>query len=473
MVTNTAFKKRQRDDNNIIQTKYFNVQSLNSFKMDFIKNPYNKIIQNLLCSNKLSNAVVNAAYLQSYNKIFTNTLPLELKISNQKQTGKCWIFSALNVMKREMIQHYDLSHNIELSDNYVCFYEKMEKCNYFLSYFMNKNNIDLNNIDTISVLRNGCDDGGDWALFVNLVEKYGIIPKSCYNKSINSNDTDIMNDLIGHKLKEFALILVNEKNKELVDEMKNNMMNHIYNILCKLLGTPPNPNDQIIWEYITESHNKKIIKKITPLKFYNKIIINKLDKYIHLGNDPRNSYDTYYESSGDNYVMDGMKSGFYNLSMDHIIEMCMKSIMDGTSVRFDCDSNKFFNNNEKMFDDKCFNYMAILNIDFNKMTKVDMMNCYDSYPNHSMVIIGVDLDENKKPLKWKIENSWDDSSDDDNSDYHYDLPSDGYYTMSHEWFKQYVYNVTIQRVYVPQSILQQHDIFIEHPVLLDHADIMI
>lgn len=419
--------------------------------------------------------------MQSRDNEFSHTLDPELEVSNQGLSGRCWMFAVLNVMRHELVRKYNLTREFELSESYLCFYEKLEKCNFFLSKFMEMDNVDPTDSYTQTLLLSGCQDGGLWVTCANLVKKYGIIPKSCYKESINSFSTEVMNELINYKLKEFAIELTSEKEIGKRVALKNRMMGQIYEILCKMLGTPPSPDEKFSWSFVSyldlteqlkrekkrQKHGKyenlqiKCNFNVTPLEFYEQFIVNKLDDYVKLGNDPRNEYNKYYIAHENDVVIEGEKNGFYNLQMNEISKMCANSIIDNTPVEFDCDVVKYLNPEEELLDNKCYDYNLVFGENFDKLSKEKMMKCLASYPNHAMVLVGVDIDENGNPIKWKVENSWGRSEN-----------RTGYYTMSHEWFEKFVYNVVVQRKYLPDNLLNKYDIEHRKPIVLPYSDIM-
>jgi bleomycin hydrolase len=459
----------------------FNVGDLNVLKSKFYQDKTNLLIQNSLCSNSLYNISEVREYMQSRDCEFSNTIDPELIVSNQGLSGRCWLFAVLNVMRHEMVRKYKLQHNFELSESYVCFYEKLEKCNFFLTRFLNVDRMDANDFKIRNWLLIGCEDGGYWITCANLIKKYGIIPKSCYRESINSYHTDQMNSTLNCKLREFALQLVDEKDMDRRLEMKNEMMETIYEILCKFLGVPPNPNEKFQWSFSLyldlstklereakrqkngEYENLQIKKTsdITPLEFYDIFVVNKLDDYIKFGHDPRNEYNRYYISPEDDVVVGGERTGYFNVQMEEISNMCIKSILDNTPVEFDCDVIKYLNSHEELMDTKCYDFGLVFNTSFTNMNKKQQMECLESYPNHAMVLVGVDLDSNDRPIKWKVENSW--GRDDDKT---------GYYTMSHEWFEKFVYTVAIQKKYIPRALKAKYNKQVRSPVTLPDNDIM-
>jgi bleomycin hydrolase len=421
-------------------------------------------------------------YMQSRDNEFSHTLDPELEISNQGLSGRCWMFAVLNVMRHELIRKFNLTHEFELSESYLCFYEKLEKCNYFLSEFMDADGLDVSNERVRNLLLGGCDDGGLWVTCANLIKKYGIVPKSSYRESINSFSTETMNSTINHKLREFSLKLTSEKDKNKRVVMKSKMMEEIYNMLCKMLGTPPNPNEKFKWSFILyldltkqlerEKKRRKTGHKyenlqikntfeITPVEFYEQFIVNSLDDYVKLGNDPRNEYGKYYQSHDRDVVVEGTRNGFYNVPMEVLRDACLKSIVDNTPVQFDCDVGKYLNPDEELLDDKCYDYNLVFGSNFDNMSKEQMMRCFESYPNHAMVLVGVDMDQEENVSKWKIENSWGRNDE-----------TTGYWTMSHEWFNKYVFNVVVNKKYIPEELLEKYETEAKQPITFPEFDLM-
>jgi bleomycin hydrolase len=473
------------DQGNTMHTVELNVNDLPQLKRKFVNNDRNLVLQNALCSSSLYQIAEVRDYMQSRDSEFSHTLDPELVATNQGLSGRCWLFALLNVMRHELVRKFNLQRDFELSEAYVCFYEKYEKCNNFLTKFLTMEEINPTDYKTQRWLLGGCQDGGNWITCANLIKKYGIIPKSSYRESINSYHTSMMNDMLDYKLREFAQQLTAEPDYDARLALKARMMETIYEMLCMLLGTPPNPNEKFTWSFGTylelhdqlerESKRRKTdgqfenlqIKQtlsLTPLEFYNNLIVNKLDRYMKFGNDPRNAYNQFYFGHEVDVVVEAERPGFYNLPMEDISKLCVTSIKNNTPVEFDCDVVKYLNERDELMDTRCFNYNLVFNTDFNNLDKKRMMDCLESYPNHAMVLVGVDLDSEGNPIKWKVENSWGRDENNENST--------GYYTMSHEWFLKFVYNVVIQEGFVPRPLKTKYRKAFKKPNYLPENDIM-
>ena len=458
------------------------VSKINKMKKAFYKDNTNRIIQNSLCSNHLFRICEVRNYMQSRDSHFSNVLDPVLEVSNQGLSGRCWMFAFLNVIRHELVRRYQLPHDFELSESYLCFYEKIEKCNNFLTKFMEKDELETNNLSVQQILLQGCSDGGHWITCANLIRKYGIVPKTCFRESINSFDTETMNNVLNYKLREFAIELTKEKDKTKRLKMKETMLEQIFDMLSKMLGTPPSVNEKFTWSYLIrldlneqlerelkrqkregQFENLQIKKTVdmTPLEFYKKFICYNLDDYMRIGNDPRKEYDRFYISFEEDLVIGGERNGFYNLDMDEISKICINSILNNDPVEFDCDVTQYLNPAEELLDTKCYDYNLVFNTSFNSLSKVDMMNCLETYPNHAMIITGVDLDAKGKPIKWKIENSWG-----------RDEESSGYYSMDHDWFKKFVFNIVVNKKYSNWKISKDYNKNIKNPITLPENDTM-
>ena len=483
MLESSGCKRKRSDyDEQTVQDDIFTVKSLKRLKDNFNKDETNKLVQNALCSNWLYQVSEEREYMQSRDRHFSHTIEPKLVVTNQGLSGRCWMFAVLNVIRYEFIKDMHLPKDFEFSESYLSFYEKIEKCNYFLTHFMDKDEVDPEDYKTLSTLQSGLFEGGYWTSCINLIKKYGLIPKSCYLESINSFNTDVVDDLVSTKLREFSLMLVKEKPENRM-ELKSKMIEEIYAILSKMLGTPPCPTEEITWAYTPDQELIDMIRieeerektgrykaleikkniKITPLDFYKKFISHNIDSYLTLSHDPRNEFNKYYESHDIDVVVGGAPHGYYNMPVESIANMCILSILDNTPIQFSCDVHHYFHPDENLFDTKSLNYNLLFKTNFDKLSKSEMLNVRESNPNHAMVLVGVDLDPLGNPIKWKIENSWGRTHESSVGDY---------YIMSHDWFKRYVYDVVIHKKYVSRQFFLKYRKAKQNKVVLPEFDVM-
>ena len=363
------------------------------------------------------------------------------RITNQKASGRCWIFAALNIFRYEMIKKYDLD-TIELSQNYLFFWDKLEKSNYYLESVLATVDepIEGRLFNFISLFPLG--DGGQWDMIVNLVEKYGLVPQEAYPDSENARASRAMVSYMTTKLHEDAMLLRKAakegKTAAELQAMKGKMLEELYRMLCISLGEPPKSFDLTL-------RNKKdeVFREtgITPKEFFTKYVGMDLNETISLINGPTadKPFNCMYTVKFLGNVTDGRPTTYLNLTMDKIKKAVIRQLKDGHPVWFGSDCGKFSLRKDGVFDRESAGVEKLFNVHFG-FTKADYLDYGDSAMNHAMVILGVNLDENGKPDRWHIENSWGK-----------DAGQDGYFVASDEWFNDFVYQVMVNTKYLDAS----------------------
>ena len=378
------------------------------------------------------------------NKLLENThlFSKQLKnlniVSNQKGTGRCWLFAALNVIRYKFINKYNLKNDFEFSESYLFFYDKLERVNYILNILekFNQNNIPLTERNFLHILKSPLEDGGLWNMFVNLVNKYGVVPKSVYPETKHSSSSGDINHMLN------TIILNSLKKIENNTFDKQTTLNDVYLLLIQCFGKPPNTFD---WEYLDKKDKYKIKKNLNPISFYKSINVN-LDDYIVLINDPRNIYNKNYGVEYLNNMEEGQPVKYLNLEIDKLKDITQCSINSNDPVFFACDVNKFFLSKNNLLDTEIYNYESLLNIKLDLSKKENLMY-YHTVPNHAMVITGYNKLDNTIN-RWQIENSWGSNKNKENDDKSYN----GYYTMTDKWFDEYVFMIVVNKKYVNSTI---------------------
>ncbi len=357
------------------------------------------------------------------------------KITNQKASGRCWIFAALNTFRYELIKKYDLD-TIELSQNYLFFYDKLEKCNFFLESALKTVNEPVDGRLYSFINSAPLGDGGQWDMIVNLVNKYGIVPKENYDDAGASTNSRFFDQYVTSKLREDAYKLREmskdgAKTSELRKE-KTKMLSEIYRMLCISLGEPPKKFDLTL-----RSKKDKVYQEfgITPQEFFKKYVGLDLNEYVGLihAPTPDKPYGKLYTVKFLGNVAEGRPVTYLNLKMPEIKEAVIKQLKDGHPVWFGSDCSKFSLRDLGVFDRKAANVEQLFNVKFG-MSKAESLIYGDSAMNHAMVILGVNLDKKGNPDRWRIENSWGKDSG-----------REGYYVASDEWFDDYVYQVVVNK----------------------------
>lgn len=402
--------------------------------------PEQKAVRNALASNPLSAVAVNAENLAMMDTHFSDVVKTE-GITDQKSSGRCWLFTGLNVLRAKMIEKYDLG-DFYLSQNYLFFYDQLEKSNLFLQAIIDTRNLPWDDRTVDWLLRNPLSDGGQFTGVSNLIMKYGMVPAEVMPETYSANNTSQMAGLIKRKLREYALeIRENAGMKEkALENRKEEMLSEVYRMLVYFLGEPPVSFEWSMWD---KNGNLLSTKEYTPKSFYDEYIGEDLeDNYIMVMNDPSREYGKVYEIEYDRHVYDGHNWLFVNLPIEKIKEMAIASIKGGCAMYFSCDVGKFLDSRRGTLNLDNYDYSSLLGTDFG-MDKAERIRTYDSGSTHAMTLIAVDIDENGNPVKWMVENSWG--------------PAAGYQgklIMTDEWFDEYMFRVVVEKQFVPEDVME-------------------
>lgn len=423
---------------------------LNDWKHEITSDPTKKLALNCLTGNDIDKIIANTSKMSQNNiDLFNYNVTFEgHPITNQKSSGRCWLFASTNVFKEFMKSKYKLE-DFEFSQNYLYFYDKLEKSNWFLNRILESYDEDIDSRFIQFLLQLPENDGGQWDMIVNLVNTYGLVPKSAYPDSASSINSGRLNYFVNNKLREFAIILRNLKKEEIANSekinatkpdiasIKKSMMKEIHTILSLTLGIPPGPNDPITWEYKDKFGNFHRIDS-TPLKFYNDILGFDANNHFSLINDPRNSEGLYTVDKLGN-IEGGKPIEYVNTSIDNLKGVAISMIQANVPVFFGSDVGKFEDTQKGLLDVQSWDYNLGFGIDMN-LTKKQRLLAGSSQMTHAMVLTGVHLVDGK-PVRWKVENSWGEYGD-----------HKGYFIMSDAWFDEYVFQVVTNPSFAHQKL---------------------
>jgi len=419
--------------------------NINKFNKQFNSQPSNLKSRNALIQNDVNKIAINWDNFNKINHVYSNTISTQLPVTNQKASGRCWGFAGLNLLRLEIVEAYNLS-NFEFSQNYFMFWDKLEKSNYFLENILKTLNYESDSRIIMHLLQAPVQDGGQWDMFVNLIEKYGIVPQSVMPETNHSSKSGMMNYLLTHKLREFSSILRKFKklNVKKLREKKQVMMSEIYSLLCMFLGNPPK-----IFEWsIRDKNNKfKRFNNIEPLNFYKKFTKMKLKDKVCLINAPMHNkkMNELYTVEYLGNVIDGDIIKYANVEIKELKKAAINSLKNNEAVWFGCDVGKMLNRDLGIMDINIYDYDKLFNTSF-KMNKSTRLEYGDSMMTHAMLFTGVDL-KNNQPQKWRVENSWGNKNGDQ-----------GYYLMSDDWFDEYNYEVVVDKKFLSKKILSIFDL---------------
>lgn len=408
-------------------------ESLENIENEYKKDITNTIARRALVKSKISDLTKVNEQTEFTRNMFSINLKT-LPVTNQKRSGRCWIFAGCNVIREKIAEKYNLK-DFEISQNYIAFYDKLEKCNYLLESIISLKNSPKDDRTLDYLLSTGVQDGGQWDLFVNIVNKYGVVPKNAFPETFQSSNTNEIDGLLNKYIRKFAYDIRN--NEENIEARKEKSIKEIYSILCSCFGIPPKT---FTFEYVDKDKKYNIIKDLTPMKFYKEIVPINLDDYVSIINSPTDDkpFGKTYTVDYLGNVIEGNEVLYLNLEIERLKELAINQLKDGETVWFGSDCGKAGDREGGVWDDATFDIDTLFKIN-SQMSKGAMLDTRESAMNHAMVITGVNLD-NETPTKWKIENSWGD-----------EVANKGYYVATDSWFTKYVYQVVVNKKYLTQE----------------------
>jgi bleomycin hydrolase len=388
--------------------------------------PFQLSLQN----NPLSSLTKDTSIINDNPYLFNHEITNKLPITDQKSSGRCWLFATLNLIRTVAYQNWKDEYEIndlEFSQNYLYFWDKLERYNRNLIYFVKINKLENNEHYLNQLYKDPLGDGGQWDMAKEIVKMYGIVPKQVMPDTFHSKASSGMNKFFSDKLKRDFITLKknNESNTELLIQY---MVSETYYYLVGFLGTPP-----VIFDFTFKSKDKVISwNDLTPLELLEKTKF-KPDDWVSIVNDPRekNPYYKYYQVEYLGNIKD-QHVGWLNLPIERLNELTKNSINNNQPVWFGCDVGAFFDRETGIHDQKIFDLKTFMQYE-NTMNKEERLDTYLSLPSHAMVIMGYhEKDGNIK--RWKIENSWGKTSG-----------TDGFQLMTDEWFNEYVFQIIVHK----------------------------
>ena len=409
--------------------------------------PLNKALSNAVAG--LSIDVLAKNYQVAAKPIDTN-FSIETKkqsITNQKQSGRCWMFSGLNVLRSNFTNKND-SISIEFSQDYLFFWDQLEKANLMLQGVIDtaKEPIDAQRVQFF--FKSPIGDGGTFCGVSDLAPKYGLVPAEVQPETFTSENTSRAHSLISSKLREFGLqlreMVAKKQSAAAISKAKTQMLSQVYSMLRMILGEPVQK-----FTYAFKDKNGKPVgeaKEYTPLSFYQEVVGGPLNgTFIMVMNDPRREYYKTYEVEYDRHVYDGTNWKYLNLPMEDIEQMAIASLKDGRKMYSSYDVGKLLDRKRGYASLDNFDYGSLFGTTFG-MDKAQRISTFDSGSTHAMTLTAVDLDAQGKPVKWKVENSWG-----------VDHGQQGCLIMTADWFREYMFRLVVNKKYVPENILKAFD----------------
>lgn len=407
-----------------------------------VNNPTDKALRSILVNQNPAKLALNFENASKFDANFSNKVNTSA-VTDQKSSGRCWMFTGLNVLRNKAIRQFHLSPDFQFSQAYLFFYDQLEKSNLFLQACIDTYKQPMTDQEVDWLFQNPLSDGGTFTGVSNLVAKYGLVPSDIMPETYNTNNTSGITGLVKMKLREDGLELREMAAQkgvtpEKLKARKTEMLGTIYRMLALTFGEPPS-------EFTYSMKNAKgetiSTETYTPMSFYEKVCKQDFSTYYMVMNDPSREYYKVYEIQYDRHVYDGDNWKYVNLPMEEIAPMCIASIKDSTMMYFSCDVGKFLNSEKGFSDPDNYDYGALLGTTFG-MDKKQRVMTHASGSSHAMTLCAVDLDKDGKPLKWMVENSWSKT-----------WGHQGCLIMTNNWFNEYMFRVVLEEKYVSAKVL--------------------
>ena len=440
--------------------------SMKSIEQDFTDklyaayeaNPKFAAMENAISHNGLLTSLEKRSSAVENTPVFSLDLTKD-KVSDQKASGRCWMFAALNTFRHKMIAGFQLE-DFELSQAHTFFWDKYEKSNWFLEQMLATADQELTSRKVKFLLDTPQQDGGQWDMVVSLFEKYGVVPKSVYPESISSGNSRELNQILNKLLRQDAQIL-----RELVaaganlaelQAKKEELLQEVFNFLAMNLGLPPRQFD---FSYRDKDNNFHSESGLTPQAFFKKYVDLKLDDYVSIINAPTadKPYGQSYTVEMLGNVVGSKPVRYLNVEMDRLKELAIAQMQAGETVWFGSDVGQSSNRKAGIMADGMYDFTSSMDIQLTQ-DKAGRLDYNESLMTHAMVLTGVDLDENGKAKKWKVENSWGEK-----------VGNKGYFVASDSWMDEYTYQIVVRKEFLTEAELAAYE---AEPIVLAPWDPM-
>lgn len=422
------------------------IDKINEYEKEFLEDKRNIVAMNAATYNGVQKVARDVNALKDEPFAFNVDIK-NGEVTNQKQSGRCWMFASMNVLRNIVIKKFNLE-NFELSQSYTLFWDKLERCNYYMEAVIEKANEPLEDRVMDYLMSDLLSDGGQWDMFVNIVKKYGLVPKYAYPESQTSSATVQLNKYLCKILRKYTTELrdaVQNEGVKKARELKEEVLKDVYNVLTSTLGQMPEKFDVVL-------HDKdgKLIedKGMDAHSFFDKYIGVEIDQYISLINSPTEDkpFNQTYTIKYLGNIIEGKIVKHLNLPIEELKKAAVKQLKDGYPVWFGCDVGRssVVEDERAMLDTKAVDYEALFNVDL-KLSKEDALDYGYSMMTHAMTFTGVQMNGNE-PLRFKVENSWGEK-----------FGYKGHFVMTSDWFDQYVYQVVVNKKYLTEKSRKDYE----------------
>ena len=414
-------------------------QDTELLRKEFSASPGYRLAQNAVTRVTVDDVAINREIINATDHSLSVLLD-DWKVTNQKRSGRCWLFAGLNLLRVGAMRKMGLK-DFEFSQNYAMFWDKIERANYFIEAVIETADRDIDDRTVAFVLDSAAEDGGQWNMFVAIVRKHGLVPKAFMPETQSSSDTGRMNSVLRTVLRQGAKSVraaASAGGVEAARAEKAEILRVVYRVLCIHLGTPP---DHIDWQWTDKDREFHRDGVLTPQEFASKYVDLPIDDYVCLVHDPRVSSPTgrTFTVQYLGNVLGAPPVTYLNVDMSLIKDIAARALQAGEPVWFGCDVGKMMSNEYGVWDANLFDLPSVYDTAFT-LDKADRLVFHETQMTHAMLFTGVDLLDGA-PRRWRVENSWGS-----------DKGKDGFYTMNDSWFDEYVFEIAARRDALPEAL---------------------
>jgi len=415
-------------------------EQLAEFQANFEASPTSGLMQNVVTQRDVNEVALNRTIVTGAAHTFSNVLD-DWSVTNHARSGRCWMFAGLNMFRAETKDVLNVKQ-FEFSQNYLMFWDKLERANFLLEGIIETSDRPVDDRTVAWLLQRGVEDGGQWDMFVNLVRKHGVVPKTAMPETESSGNSARMNTMLNYQYRQGAKQIRDcyaaESGLDQMRASKQQTLNAIYQILCIHLGTPP---AKFHWQWRDKDSNFQRDGDMTPLEFAQKYISTPMEDYVCVVHDPRETspFGRTFTIQYLGNVVDGPAIKYLNVDIELIKGMAQRMLEDGMPVWMGCDTGKQMHRDLGLWDAELFDYPGVYNSEFS-LDKAARLEYHQTRMTHAMLFTGVDLVDGK-PRRWRVENSWDEKVGDK-----------GFFLMNDSWFAEYMFEIAVPKSYLPADL---------------------
>jgi bleomycin hydrolase len=404
---------------------------LAALRDDFLSNPGYRLAQNAVTRVSVDDVSINREILNAADHTASKRLD-DWSVTDQAHSGRCWLFAGLNLLRAGVSQKLGVK-DFEFSQNYMMFWDKLERANYFLEAIIATADRDIDDRTVAHLLDSVADDGGQWDMFVAIVRKHGLVPKPFMPETESSGNTGRMNGVLRALLRQGAQQLreIARRDQDETQAAKAEVLTVVHRVLSIHLGSPP---ERFLWQWMDKDNGFHRGGEMSPSEFAAEYVELPLEDYVCLVNDPRpsNPMGRTFTVEFLGNIVEAPPVLYLNVNIDVMKDLTAGLLADDQPVWFGCDVSKMMSNEYGLWDAKLFDLPALYDASF-QTSKADRLLTHESRMTHAMLFTGVDIVDGK-PRRWRVENSWGSKKG-----------QDGFYTMNDSWFDEYLFEVAVPR----------------------------